>query len=108
MAENYPSDTPFSEAGFSDIGMATEMFDTLKITSTTFSNPREFSKLKDIADFFKGTKDSEFIVESVIRRKANPSINPLDHVWSYVQLHKQKSDLEKKMGQISKELSFYE
>lgn len=99
---------PFTGLGFHDIERGAEIFDMLEISEATFREPREFLKVKEIAEFFNMIPDSTFQVRRALSRKVNSDISNIDHIAAFVQLHKSLRDVKNKEEQLKVELAFYE
>lgn len=99
---------PFTEVGFTDPLVASEIFKQLNIGEYHFKNAMEFNKLMEVAKFFNDYSNSPAIVNNVLRRKPNNDIKPLDHVWSFVQLHKRRSEILENLKNVEGEIALYE
>ncbi len=101
-------DVSFADLGFRDVGVGSEAFRLLKIGDAELMNPKELSKIREIAEFFNDVPEADFALSRLVRKADNPNLKPLDHIWSYVALQKNKRDIEGKLKSITNELSFYE
>lgn len=101
-------DVSFSELGFRDVGVASEAFRLLKVGDAELMNPKELSKIREIAEFFNDVPEADFALSRLVRKANNPNLKPLDHIWSYVALQKNKRSIEDKLKSLNHELSFYE
>lgn len=83
-----------------------ELIQMVGLDPEMLSNPVVFNRMKDVIDYVKNAPDKRYFVNKAIGGKNIE--NKLDHLWGYVELHKQKDDFTRKIKNIDEEISFYE
>lgn len=66
-----------------------ETMQLMGIRSVEFMDIRDFEKMKEVCEFFKGAPDKSFVLRKITDGKVRPDGDIVSHVWQYVQLRKQ-------------------
>lgn len=98
---------PFSEAGFTDISKAAELFEALQVNPTLMF-PEDIQKLQHIAKFAEAFDDGASLLQKVARKQANPQIKTLDHVYGYVKLQQERIAKKTELEALENEINHYE
>ncbi len=96
------------EQSFNDIGadsiVATDIMGQLGMNDFDLQDPVRFNRFKEVYDYLKN-KDYRFTIGKTTKGK---QVDKLDHLWGYVELHKQKDILNSKAKKLDEEIGFYE
>ncbi|HCJ66977.1 MAG TPA: hypothetical protein DHV62_06550 [Elusimicrobia bacterium] len=95
-----------SETGFNSIEVGGELFKQLQIGYAELADPNTNSKIREIAEYLNGHPDPMFEI-SRVAKKTSPNMSKIDYFASYVQLNKQRKDVQEKLDKINKELEYY-
>ena len=99
---------PITSAGFNDTLAGAEIFSLLKVDERILNDPREYGKLKEIADFVNMAPDAPSLLRSVLMKSRSPNINAIDHLASYVMLQKKRLSMRGELKRVEDEISLYE
>lgn len=73
-----------------------EIMSLLGISPIELQNPVTFQRIADIVSYLKNVNDKSFFVNKITVGK--PVANKLDHVWSYIELLKNKDIAQSKLS----------
>jgi len=95
------------ESGFNDVFTGDELFRALDINEGDMKSPIIQNKIVDIAKFLNESPDPMFVITR-IRNNKSSTMNNLDYLHSYVQLNRQKTQIEEQLSKVTKDLKMYE
>lgn len=99
--------TTFTDLGFNDILIGTELFTKLRISEGDLMSPAISLQLQEIADFLNHDVDPIFTINTVSRSNKDPKRSDLEHFSSFVQLNKNKNNLKQSLEEVERQLEFY-
>lgn len=90
----------------SDIGInpitATSLMRRLGISSDELSLPEVFSRFQDVAKYFSGFENADYVISKVTWRKTD---DPLQKLYEFVGIQKKREFLEKQLSEIDGEIN---
>lgn len=94
-----------AERNFEDLGVdaivGTELMLKLGVSNMDLIDPARFMRFQDVVKYLKDVPQRDFIINKIT---ASKMVDKLDHVWGYVQLLNQRSQLEKSIQDKNEEL----
>lgn len=96
-----------SAQGFDDVLVGTELYRALNIGAGEMMSPIQVDKIKEIAEYLNDHPDPLFEIGHLVRANKNPQMSNLDFFTSYVKLAKEKSQIQNKLKELEKQLSYY-
>lgn len=93
---------------FEDLGVdaitGTEIMSYAGVSPDEIQDPVRFERLRDIIDYVKKLPDRRYFVSKVT---AGRDGERLDHLWGYVELHKQRESKLSEIKKLEEEISYY-
>ena len=99
--------TVFTDMGFRDILIGSELFRALKISEGDMLSPITVSQIQEIANFLNDDIDPMFTIDRLSRSNKNPSRSNIEHFSSFIKLSNNKQELKKTLEEVDRQLEFY-
>lgn len=84
---------------------ATEVLSYMHVHPAEIHDPAKQTRLKEVVSFFQKAEDKRFLINKLLAGKA---VDPIDHLWGYVQVRKDHQQKSHELQRLTEELSIYE
>lgn len=84
----------------------TEVLNLIGIHPATVHDPAKEHRLREVVSFFQDAPDKGFLIPKLLKGK--PGIDPIDHLWGYVNLRTSYAGKLEEVESLKKQISFYE